>query len=168
MRLWSIDPSYLDRKALGAVWREALLAQKVLRGESAGYQNHTQLKRFRDCGEDALSAIAEYLKWIYLESQQRNYDFNSNLIDPRPALLRLIPVTAGQLNYEYDLLWNKVAARDQEWLQRMEVLRLDEVVQHPLFAVIEDNWDIEDWEKRKDIQTRFQYTGLHTFSAIVE
>lgn len=30
MRLWSIHPKYLDRQGLLAVWREGLLAQKVL------------------------------------------------------------------------------------------------------------------------------------------
>jgi len=30
MRLWSISPRYLDRQGLLAVWREGLLAQKVL------------------------------------------------------------------------------------------------------------------------------------------
>lgn len=32
MRLWSLHPSLLDRQALVAGWREALLAQKVLEG----------------------------------------------------------------------------------------------------------------------------------------
>ena len=30
MRLWSLHPSLLDRRALVADWREGLLAQKVL------------------------------------------------------------------------------------------------------------------------------------------
>ena len=32
MRLWSLHPSLLDRQALVAGWREALLGQKVLEG----------------------------------------------------------------------------------------------------------------------------------------
>ena len=35
MRLWSLHPSQLDRRALVAGWREALLAQKVLAGGRA-------------------------------------------------------------------------------------------------------------------------------------
>ncbi|WP_343232713.1 pyrimidine dimer DNA glycosylase/endonuclease V [Winkia sp. ACRQY] len=31
MRLWSLSPSLLDRRALVACWREALLAKKCLR-----------------------------------------------------------------------------------------------------------------------------------------
>ena len=43
MRLWSLDPALLDRRALVAGWRETLLAQKVLRGETKGYTRHPQL-----------------------------------------------------------------------------------------------------------------------------
>ncbi len=50
MRLWSLHPSLLDRAALVAGWREALLAQKVLRGETTGYRHHPQLERFRRTG----------------------------------------------------------------------------------------------------------------------
>jgi hypothetical protein len=34
MRLWSLHPSYLDNKGLTALWREALLARKVLQGRT--------------------------------------------------------------------------------------------------------------------------------------
>ena len=47
MRIWSLHPSLLDRRALVACWRETLLAQKVLRGLTRGYTNHPQLIRFR-------------------------------------------------------------------------------------------------------------------------
>ncbi len=32
LRLWTLHPEYLDLKGLVALWREALLAQKVLQG----------------------------------------------------------------------------------------------------------------------------------------
>ena len=38
MRLWSLHPQYLDPKGLVALWREALLAQAVLRGVTKGYR----------------------------------------------------------------------------------------------------------------------------------
>ena len=47
MRLWSIHPKYLDTKGLLAVWREALLAKKVLENKTKGYKNHPQLERFK-------------------------------------------------------------------------------------------------------------------------
>src|SRR5690606_6899395 len=42
MRLWSLHPRYLDRQGLLALWREALLARAVLRGETRGYTLHPQ------------------------------------------------------------------------------------------------------------------------------
>ena len=45
MRLWTIHPKYLDPKGLVALWREALLARAVLRGETRGYRFHPQLIR---------------------------------------------------------------------------------------------------------------------------
>ena len=46
LRLWSIHPKYLDGIGLVALWRESLLAQKVLKGETKGYRHHPQLRRF--------------------------------------------------------------------------------------------------------------------------
>ena len=46
MRLWSLHPKYLDSQGLVALWRETLLAQVVLRGQTRGYRNHPQLDRF--------------------------------------------------------------------------------------------------------------------------
>ena len=47
MRLWSLHPSYLDATGLVALWREGLLARKVLQGRTRGYRHHAQLIRFR-------------------------------------------------------------------------------------------------------------------------
>jgi hypothetical protein len=44
VRLWSLHPSLLDRLGLVALWREGLLAQKVLLGKTNGYRFHPQLK----------------------------------------------------------------------------------------------------------------------------
>ena len=47
MRLGSLHPRYLDAKGLVRLWREGLLARKVLQGATKGYQHHPQLQRFR-------------------------------------------------------------------------------------------------------------------------
>ena len=39
MRLWTLHPKYLDAAGLVALWREALLAQKVLLNETKGYRS---------------------------------------------------------------------------------------------------------------------------------
>ena len=67
MRLWSLHPRYLDRAGLVALWREALLAQAVLRGATRGYRRHPQLVRFRS-HPDPEGAIAAYLEGICREA----------------------------------------------------------------------------------------------------
>ena len=67
MRLWSLHPQYLDTKGLVALWREALLAQAVLGGKTAGYRHHPQLHRFR-AQPTPVSAIAAYLHAVHAEA----------------------------------------------------------------------------------------------------
>ena len=74
MRLWSIHPKYIDSKGLVALWREALLAQAVLKGETKGYTKHPQLTRFLEA-EDSLKAIGAYLHLILIEAIERGYKF---------------------------------------------------------------------------------------------
>jgi hypothetical protein len=92
MRLWSLDASLLDAKGLVACWREALLAQAVLWGQTEGYLHHPQLDRFRE-GTDGKSAIATFLWDLYAESITRGYSFSPTKINlPRTEIK--IPVTS--------------------------------------------------------------------------
>ncbi|MBU0535398.1 MAG: pyrimidine dimer DNA glycosylase/endonuclease V, partial [Nanoarchaeota archaeon] len=75
MRLWSIHPKYLDSKGLVALWREALLARKVLQGKTKGYKSHPQLIRFREFPEP-IKAINTYLYQVWKESCKRGYCFD--------------------------------------------------------------------------------------------
>ena len=79
MRLWTLHPKYLDRMGLTAVWREGLLAQKVLSGKTSGYKNHPQLIRFRESGKP-VRAIGVYLKGIHMEAARRGYAFDRRKI----------------------------------------------------------------------------------------
>ncbi|WP_314604193.1 pyrimidine dimer DNA glycosylase/endonuclease V [Rothia mucilaginosa] len=148
MRIWSLHPSLLDRRALVACWRETLLAQKVLRGLTRGYTNHPQLIRFR-AHPQPLEAVAAYLSGLADEADARGYSFNRALIgagedstnensagkngtsnngtgkncadkaeDPYASVAR-IPVSLGQLEYELAFLRHKVAGRDPEWEHRL-------------------------------------------------
>mgnify|MGYP000929971486 FL=1 len=148
MRIWSLHPSLLDRRALVACWRETLLAQKVLRGLTRGYTNHPQLIRFR-AHPQPLEAVAAYLSRLADEADARGYSFNRELIgagedgagkdstnensagkngtdknctdkaeDPY-ASVAPIPVSLGQLEYELAFLRHKVAGRDPEWEHRL-------------------------------------------------
>jgi hypothetical protein len=79
MRLWSLHPKYLDARGLVALWREALLAQAVLRGRANGYLHHPQLHRFRD-SSFPVRAIAQYLRVIHGEAVNRGYSFAAGKI----------------------------------------------------------------------------------------
>ena len=172
MRIWSLHPSLLDRRALVACWRETLLAQKVLRGLTRGYTNHPQ----------PLEAVAAYLSGLADEADARGYSFNRALIGAGEhdagkdstnensagkndtdkncadkaenpyASVALIPVPLGQLEYELAFLRHKVAGRDPEWEHRLSerLAARGELAAcaHPLFEVVPGA--IEPWEKTKD------------------
>ncbi|MDC4233475.1 pyrimidine dimer DNA glycosylase/endonuclease V [Actinomyces sp. B33] len=138
MRLWSLDPTVLDRAALVAGWREGLLAQKVLRGATTGYRRHPQLDRFR--GEAAAALIAGWLLPLADEADRRGYRFARNLVDAEPAPPGTLTVTRGQLDLETAHLRAKVRVRAPHWLPR-----LDSVGPHPLFRVVDG--PVEPWER---------------------
>lgn len=142
MRLWSLHPQYLDPQGLVALWREALLAQAVLRGDTRGYRNHPQLERFRNHAAP-LAAIAAYLEAVYAEAERRGYAFDKSKIGAtaeRPTLV----VTTGQLEYEWAHLMKKLQARNLACFQRWQGTATPEP--HPLFEV--RLGDVASWERR--------------------
>lgn len=142
MRLWSLAPTYLDAKGLVAVWREALLARAVLRGDTRGYRHHPQLDRFR-AHPAPLSAINRYLRGLYEEAQRRGYRFDKTKIGPIRNL-EPIPVTRGQLAFELAHLSAKVEARSPGDLGRLP--SGDRVRAHPLFTLSKGPPEV--WERR--------------------
>ncbi|MBB6480511.1 pyrimidine dimer DNA glycosylase/endonuclease V [Spirochaeta isovalerica] len=140
MRLWSLDPRYLDSKGIVALWREALLAQKVLAGQTKGYRNHPQLIRFRGTA-DPPGSIAEYLSVVCDEADRRGYRFDRTKILPDRLGVK-INVTEGQVAYEMEHLKKKLKARDPSALEKILSLEIPPV--HPLFTVVPG--DVEDWE----------------------
>lgn len=140
MRLWSLHPRYLDAKGLVALWREALLAQKVLAGKTKGYRHHPQLLRFQEQA-DALGAIASYLREVQQEAERRGYNFDASKIG-RCARNVKIAVTSGQMQYEMAHLRAKLAVRDSTALQR--IVGLAEAKPHSLFTIV--SGAVEAWE----------------------
>lgn len=141
MRIWSLHPKYLDAKGLVALWRETLLAQKVLQGQTKGYKNHPQLERFKR-QVDPVAAIATYLEVIAKEALYRGYSFDLSKIDSKRMRGR-IQVTRGQLMHEWEHLREKLSKRDPQKLAAIQNILAPEP--HPLFAVTEG--DVERWEK---------------------
>jgi len=129
MRLWSLHPKYLDAKGLVALWREGLLAKAVLEGKTRGYTAHPQLIRLKK-QERLLDAINVYLQAVLQEAQRRGYHFDASKIN-LSATHPKIPVTSGQLAYEWKHLLGKLKMRDTERFQKL--MTLDEPDPHPLF-----------------------------------
>ncbi len=140
MRLWSVHPKYLDAKGLVALWREGLLARKVLQGKTTGYRHHPQLVRFREMPRP-LEAIDAYLTQVWKEATARGYSFDVSKIRIRTT--SRIPVQKGQLEYEWQHLLRKLRTRDPKRARGLRrTVRLD---CHPLFRVVPGA--IEPWER---------------------
>lgn len=143
MRLWSLHPRYLDPQGLVALWREALLARAVLRGQTRGYRHHPQLLRFQ-AHATPRAAICAYLGAVRSEAARRGYAFDARKAGPQRAT-HSIAVTSGQLEYEWDHLLRKLSARNPAvYRQWRSVVRPDA---HPLMRPCRGA--VEPWEKKK-------------------
>lgn len=126
--------------ALVAVWREGLLAQKVLLGQTAGYRFHPQLDRFQRT-RNPVAAISTYLWAVVDEGCARGYRFDLSKIAMRRFQVR-IPVTQGQLEFEREHLKGKLLLRDPGMAF---VLSRAELKPHPMMRVV--SGAIESWER---------------------
>lgn len=142
MRLWSLHPKYLDPQGLVALWRETLLAQAVLRGETRGYRNHPQLDRFKN-HPAPISAISLYLKGIHAEAEMRGYSFDKSKIK-RTRKAVTLTVTSGQIAYEWAHLLVKLKERNPELYRKW--LSTDATEAHPMFTV--KAGEVESWERK--------------------
>jgi Pyrimidine dimer DNA glycosylase len=140
MRLWSLHPAYLDARGLTALWREALLAQAVLRGRTRGYREHPQLRRFLD-SPAPLAAMARYLREVQAEAVRRGYRFDARKIG-RARQVEPLPVTRGQLQYELQHLSRKLKLRAPAWLAHLPSMRRPRP--HPVFTVVRGG--VAAWE----------------------
>lgn len=126
---------------LVAAWREALLAQKVLKGATKGYRHHPQLIRFR-ARKDPVAAIAAFLTGISDEAGRRGYHFDTAKISRRRFRGR-IPETRGQLLLEWSHLKRKLRARAPKIARKLRGLATPEP--HPLFRIVPGGR--RPWEK---------------------
>lgn len=136
-----MHPKYLDAKGLVALWREALLAQEVLRGATKGYQHHPQLLRF-SATPNPCAALAGYLTAVHEESVQRGYNFDATKIG-RGRGRGKISETRGQLQYEWLHLKRKLKRRDPKRLRAMAKIKTPTA--HPLFRI--KAGPVREWEK---------------------
>jgi hypothetical protein len=137
-----------------ALWREGLLAQKVLLGQTAGYRFHPQLERFRN-SRSPVAAISTYLWAVVDEAKARGYDFNASKIAMRRRSIS-IPVTQGQLDFEWKHLARKLRIRDRA---RLRKLRAVPITPHPMLRLIAG--DPESWEKTARQRAATRGSGQH-------
>lgn len=142
MRIWSLHPGYLDAQGLVALWRETLLAQKVLLGKTKGYKAHPQLERFKAAAQP-IAAIGYYLEEVFGEAQKRHYRFDDSRIVQRGRFPRGLEISSGQILFEWEHLCWKLKKRDPA--RYKVVSRLRHIAPHPLFKVVPG--DVADWEK---------------------
>lgn len=149
MRIWSIHPKYLDWKGLGAQWREALLAQKVIQGKTRGWRNHPQLSRFK-AHSQPLRAVGYYLKEVQVEASKRGYNYNySKIIEPAECIEK-IAINRGQIQYEFKILMERLKKRSPE--KYRENLKEDGIITHPLFVIRHgppELWEKSYWRELK-------------------
>lgn len=141
MRIWTLHPRHLDAKGLVALWRETLLAKKVLEGGTRGYTRHPQLVRFRAL-PDPIATVSAYLAVVYSEACARGYHFDANKIGA-VVTQAAIPATEGQLRYEWQHLLAKLARRDPD--RHLAQRHLDLPEPHPLFAIAPG--PVAEWER---------------------
>lgn len=140
MRLWTLHPRYLDPRGLVALWREGLLAQAVLRGQTRGYGHHPQLHRFR-AAPQPVAAIAAYLDAVAAEAGRRGYRFDGAKIAPHEPVAPLV-ATSGQLDYEWAHLRAKLLLRAPALLAQAAAVTAPEP--HPLFRL--EPGPVAPWE----------------------
>lgn len=141
MRLWTVHPRYLDAAGLVAVWREGLLAQRVLEGRTSGYRFHPQLIRFRSHASPR-ACIARYLRTVHDESRSRGYHFDGSKIGRKVTAVRLIE-TRGQLLWEWRYLKRKLRKRAPQLFRRLRRIKVPDA--HPMFRIVAGG--VRSWER---------------------
>ncbi len=140
MRIWSIHPIYLDSKGLVALWRETLLAKKVLEGKTAGYKNHPQLVRFKN-SSNPIDSINQYLSNVYDEAVNRNFHFDKKKFS-KPKIPFILSVNDAQIKFEFAHLLTKLKNREINLYKKLKGTK--NILPHPMFQIIKGK--IEKWE----------------------
>lgn len=141
MRLWTLHPQYLDPAGIVALWREALLAQKVLAGGTRGYRHHPQLERFRAHARPG-AAIATYLWHVADEAARRGYRFDEAKILHARTRIHL-DATTGQLAFEWQHLNGKLRMRAPALATQHATVK--HPLAHPMFHIVKG--PVAGWER---------------------
>lgn len=147
MRLWSFHPKYLDPVGLSRNWHEGLNGFRALVGQQEMWKNHPQLNRFKDCVYPAVM-FCEYMSYVAEECIERGKNYNDlELFHDMQIGEVQIPVTSGQLEYEYWWYSEKLKKRNPLLLQKLPGLQ--DFEPSPFFLVVDG--PVEKWEKVKTV-----------------
>ncbi|NIO44133.1 MAG: hypothetical protein GTN36_01065 [Candidatus Aenigmarchaeota archaeon] len=131
MRVWIIHSKYLDCKGLVALWRETLLARKVLKGKTKGWKNHPQLNKFKT-HKDPVAAVNTYLLYVWKESEKRCYKFNKRKIE-KNFTKKKIKISKKDIISDFEDLKNKLKKRNPE--KYKEIAKIKKVEANPIFII---------------------------------
>jgi hypothetical protein len=113
----------------------------VLRGQTKGYRHHPQVARFQ--AHDApRAAISTYLRAVHIEATGRGYAFDASKVGAARCDV-VIPVTRGQLEYEWEHLLAQLERRSPETYRKWRAIRTPQC--HPLMRRCAGA--IEPWER---------------------
>lgn len=113
----------------------------MLTGKTKGYRHHPQLDRFR-AHASPRAAISTYLRAVEQEAMARGYSFDRSKVGGARTSAP-IPVTSGQLAYEWQHLLRKLRKRNRAVFRRWQALRTPAC--HPLMR--KRAGKVEAWER---------------------
>lgn len=150
MRLWSLNPKYLDPLGLSRNYFEGLRGYNTLIGLTKIWKNHSQLIRFKKY--DPIPYLSFYLQNVLEEAIRRDLDWTTqSILKPiTNDYTQSMSVTEGQIEYEINWLHHKMKNRQkvhQKYIDLLESER-NNVELNPIFYKV--SGDIEFWEKIKE------------------
>jgi len=131
MRVWIVHPKYLDCKGLVALWRETLLARKVLKGKTKGWRNHPQLNKLKN-HKNSVAAVNTYLLYVWKESEKRCYKFNKRKIE-KNFTKKKIKIPKKEVISDFEELKNKLKKRDPK--RYREIVKVKKIEVNPIFII---------------------------------
>lgn len=148
MRLWCLNPSILNGSSLVALWRDALKAREIIKGNLKPKIGCKQLNRFKAL-DNPLDGINQYLELIHTEATIRGFRFNELKLEPFNAE-QLIDVNAGQLLYELSLLYHRCLTKDKRHAKYLVNANLFPLA-NSMFLTLHKRWSVSQWEQIEDI-----------------
>jgi len=93
--------------------------------------------------------VGFYLKELHVESLKRGYKYNYSKIIFPEAVVDLIDLSFGQLQYEFELLQGRLEVRSPEKYEENRGIK--ELQSHTLFNVVPglpEKWEKSYWVKK--------------------